>query len=79
VPDHAADHMVRLEQRLFGKEADVEALGRVERSVPLSSDAHKSRVPKLGKVLGNACRTRSDVFGELAHRVLAVEQGPDDP
>lgn len=71
--------VVSLEECSLRDLADVLVLDQVVdvRSVATSGD--QPRQAEFGEVLRDGSRTGTDVLGEAVHRVLTVEQCPDDP
>ena len=78
VMGHVADQVVDVEERLFSELADVRVLGRVERLCSFPPDCHQPGQSQLRQVLRNAGRVHPQVVRQLVHRVLAMQQGPDD-
>jgi hypothetical protein len=68
-----------MEQRLLDEMADVGVVRRVEHPVAVATHSHQPSHPQLGQVLRHGRRLGADVGGEIVDRVLAVEEGPQDP
>ena len=51
----------------------------VEDPGALPPAAHEAGQAQLGQVLGDGGRLRADQLGQLVDRVLALQQGADDP
>lgn len=74
----ASDGVVGLEQRLGGDALDVLVLRAVEDAVAYTAGPDEAREAKLGEMLRDRGRLGAHMRGELVHRVLAMEQRPED-
>ena len=71
--------VVGAEQRLGCQSPEVLVLDRVEEESPLAPLLHDAGQVKLRQVLGDGGGLGAYVVGQGVHRVLAVQQCPDDP
>jgi hypothetical protein len=71
--------VIGVRQRLLDQVAHVGVVGCIEQAVPVPSHLHQPRHSQLGEVLRHRRWLSSDVASEVAHRVLPVQQRPQDP
>jgi hypothetical protein len=71
--------MVGVRKDLFDESPHVSIVGHVVDPGPVASGPNQSGQSKFGQVLGDPGRMGSYEGGKFIDRMLAVEQGPDDP
>ena len=74
-----ARHMVGVGQHLFDQAPHVGVVDHVVDAGPFPPAAHQAGQAQLGQVLGHRGRLGPHHFGQFVDRMLALEQGPDDP
>src|SRR5580698_8446052 len=78
-PSPMSVHVVGVREHLFDEAADVCVVHDIEDPCALTPAPHQARQAELGQVLRDGGRLRTDQLGQLVHRVLALQQRPDDP
>lgn len=69
--------MVAMEEGFGYQPQYVVVGGGIEDAVPVAPGGDHTGQPQLGEMLGNRRRSHTDVVGQVAHRMLTVEQRPD--
>lgn len=71
--------VVGVEQGFLDEAAHVVVVGSVEDASSFSAGAHQAAQAQLREMLRDRRRPRTEVVSELVDRVLAMEEGPQDP
>jgi hypothetical protein len=74
-----AAEMLHVVQRLSCQGLDVVVVGGVIDAVAVAAGAHHPGEAEFGQVMRHCRRLHVEMLGELVDRVLAVQEGPDDP
>src|SRR5580692_7217148 len=78
-PSAICRHVVRVRKDLLDEAAHVRVVEYVVDPGALPSAAHQAGQPQLGQMLRDGSGLGTHQVGQLVHRVLALEQGADDP
>src|ERR1700728_3946986 len=78
-PSAMGRHVVRMGEHFLDEPADVGVVEDVEDPGPLPPAAHQAGQAELGQVLGDGGRLGADQLRPLVDRVLALQEGADDP
>src|SRR5580698_6119679 len=72
-------HVVGVREDLLDEATHVGVVDDIEDPRALAPAAHQAGQSELGQVLGDGGRLCSDELRQFVHRVLALQQRPDDP
>jgi hypothetical protein len=74
-----AKEIFGVEQRLFDQMKDMCIFRHVEHVVSIPAGPHEPGGTQFRQLLGHGRDTDTDVSGQLANGMLAVQERPDDP